>query len=215
MRSALPGAAILSLLAGCLTAPAGATSPSRTAAATRLAVERDEAAGLSWLRAHVEEPRFADLYATAVRARIKRIADCTSAACRAEARSARAAAAAFAAGRAARVASLPFATGRFNRAEPGFTGSARILPLTEGRAMLVIALSFQGRPSCDLQGVMAPRAQGGWLVSSLVPDLPDMVVTARGADRLALSYADAAHKPWQVDYCTTGVSIDGMYRRQG
>lgn len=174
---------------------------------------RDEATALAWLREQAQEPGLADRYEQSIKARVDRISLCQTDQCRTEAQADRTAAAAFAAGRPARVEGLPFSGGVFARKESDFSGPVRIVPLDGGSALLVIALSFKDRPSCDLQGVMTPRDEGGWRVKSLTPELPDMVVTASGPDALSLAYADAGHEPWQTDYCTTGVSIDGDYVR--
>lgn len=174
---------------------------------------QDEAAALAWLREQPQEPGLAERYEQSIKARIERVSLCQTDQCRTAAQADRAAAAAFAAGRPARVEGLPFSGGVFAREEPDFSGPVRIVPLEDGSALLVIGLSFKDRPSCDLQGVMTPRNEGGWRVKSLTPELPDMVVTANGPDALSLAYADAGHEPWQTDYCTTGVSIDGEYVR--
>lgn len=174
---------------------------------------RDEATALAWLREQTQEPGLAERYEQSIKARIERVSLCQTDQCRTAAQADRAAAAAFAAGRPARVEGLPFSGGVLARKEPDFSGPLRILPLDGGSALLVIALSFKDRPSCDLQGVMTPRDEGGWRVKSLTPELPDMVVTANGPDALSLAYADPGHEPWETDYCTTGVSIVGDYGR--
>lgn len=172
---------------------------------------QDEATVLAWLRERAQEPGLTDRYEQSIKARIERLSLCQTDQCRTAVQADRTAAAAFAAGRPARVEGLPFSGGVFARKEPEFSGPVRIVPLDGASALLVIALSFKDRPSCDLQGVMTPRDEGGWRVESLTPELPDMVVTANGPDGMSLAYADAGHEPWQTDYCTTGVSIDGDY----
>ncbi|WP_428155398.1 hypothetical protein [Brevundimonas sp.] len=174
---------------------------------------RDEATALAWLREQAQEPGLAERYEQSIKARIERVSVCQTDQCRTAAQADRTAAATFAAGRPARVEGLPFSGGLFARKEPDFSGPVRIVPLDGGSALLVIGLSFKDRPSCDFQGVMTPRDEGGWRVKPLTPELPDMVVTANGPDALSLAYADAGHEPWQTDYCTTGVSIDGDYVR--
>jgi len=175
---------------------------------------QDEATAKAWLRDKAQQPGLVERYDEALEAWTEKASACQIDQCRTTVQADRSAAAAFAAGRAARVQGLPFSGGVFGREEADFSGQLRIVPLTEGEAIVVIGLSFKDRPSCDLQGVMTPRQQGGWTVRSLETGLPEMVLTAKGADALSLSYAEAGHQPWQVDYCSTGVSIDGDYGRQ-
>lgn len=196
-------------------APAAASTPAQNEAVVQGdASVQDEAAAKVWLRDNAQQPGLVERYDEALKAWNKKASLCQTDQCRETVQADRSAAAAFAAGRAARVQGLPFSGGVFGREEADFSGQMRIVPLTEGEAIIVIGLSFKDRPSCDLQGVMTPRQAGGWTVRSLEAGLPDMVMTAKGADALSLSYAEAGHQPWQVDYCTTGVSIDGDYGRQ-
>lgn len=218
LNQTLAAVAVL-LVCGCGDGQASVDRPSTPAPAQVEAAanvetdEQDEATALAWLREQAQEPGLAERYEQSIKARIERASLCQTDQCRTAAQTDRAAAAAFAAGRPARVEGLPFSGGVFVRKEADFSGPVRIVPLDGGSALLVIALSFKDRPSCDLQGVMTPTNEGSWRVKSLTPELPDMVVTANGPDALSLSYADAGHEPWQTDYCTTGVSIDGDYVR--
>jgi len=170
-----------------------------------------EAATLAWLGEHMEDRDNASMYDAAVGHAIERIEACGNAACRRDAIADRRAAAAFATGRPARVAGLPFTHGRFARAEAGYTGPIRIVPLDPGSALLVINLSFKGRPVCTLDAVLTPGAGGSFRVAPLATALPELVLIPRDPDDFALTYADPSHRPSDVDHCTIGTSIDGRY----
>lgn len=102
---------------------------------------------------------------------------------------------------------FPFAGRAFRRDETGYGGSARITG--SGEALrLVIALSFRGRPSCDLDGALA-ATPAGYAVQT--QDGPALVLRAVSRTGFDLAYADSGHQPYQVDYCTLGTSIDGHY----
>lgn len=102
-------------------------------------------------------------------------------------------------------AALP--AGEFRRDEAGYGGSARITGNGDARR-LVVALSFKGRPSCDLDGALTPASDGYTVRTS---DGPALTLRPTGASGFDLSYSDPAHQPYQVDYCTLGTSIDGHY----
>jgi hypothetical protein len=113
-------------------------------------------------------------------------------------------------GTATPVSAQPGATppaGTFRRVEAGYGGAARI-SRRGTTSRLRIALRFKRRPTCDLDGVLTARP-GGYLVRS--GDGPDLILRP-SRDGFELRYADPAHPPWQVDYCTLGTSIDGHYR---
>lgn len=197
--------------------PSSRAEPSAAAKAQSAALAKREDALLGWLKQTLDKPTHADVYSAAIGQARGRAAHCPTQQCITRALRRREHRLNFAEGNAgderrARIPFLPFPHGRFTRAEAGYTGPVRIVPLIDGKAMLVIALSFKGRPSCTLDGVMhRDENKQTWTVSSLEEGLPMLVFTPTGKDSFELSYAEAGHQPHSVDYCTTGTGIDGRY----
>ena len=107
--------------------------------------------------------------------------------------------------------SFPFAGRDFRRDEEGYGGTARIIG--SGDALrLVVALTFKGRPTCDLDGVLRAGA-GGFTVET--QDGPALTLRPTSRSGFQLDYADAGHKPYEADYCVLGTNIDGHYSLAG
>lgn len=196
--------------------PAPKIEPSTEAKARSAALTAREDAQLDWLKKTLDVPVHAEVYKAAVEQARTRAAHCPNEKCIETGLRRRQTRLDFAEGKPARIPFLPFPNGQFARAEEGYTGTVRIVPLIDGKAMLVVALSFKGRPSCTLDGVMTrDDDKQTWTVASLEEGLPTLVMTPAGKDAFALSYAEAGHAPHEVDYCTTGTSIDGHYTLAG
>lgn len=191
-------------------------TPDAAALARSEALAQREQAQLAWLKKTLDVPAHAQVYEAAVGQSRGRAAHCPTQRCIETGLRRRETRLNFAEGKPARIPGLPFPSGQFSRDEAGFSGPVRIVPLIDGKAMLVIALSFKGRPSCTMDGVMT-RDDGTntWTVTSLDEGLPTMVLTPGDEKTFSLSYAEAGHQPYQVDYCTQGTSIDGKYRLAG
>ncbi len=196
--------------------PAPKIEPSAEAKARSAALATREDAQLDWLKKTLDVPVHAEVYKAAVEQARTRAAHCPNEKCIETGLRRRQTRLDFAEGKPSRIPFLPFPNGHFAREEAGYTGTVRIVPLIDGKAMLVVALSFKGRPSCTLDGVMTrDDDKQTWTVASLEEGLPTLVMTPAGKDAFALSYAEAGHAPHEVDYCTTGTSIDGHYTLAG
>lgn len=207
------------VLAGCEAQPetsaraAGMATTDPAIQARDAALTQREEAQLDWLKKTLEAPAHAEVYKAALEQARGRATHCSGDDCRRRALDRREARLDFADGKGAMRGAMPFGSGRFARAEGGYAGPVRIVPLMDGKAMLVVALTFKGRPACALDGVMM-RDDGDaetWTVTSLDQDLPRLVLTPDGTDSFALSYADPGHQPYDTDYCGVGTSIDGRY----
>lgn len=198
------------------TGTVGKAEPDADAQARSKALAIREKAQLDWLRKTLDNSAHAQVYEAALGQSLGRAAHCPSERCIAIGLSRRETRLNFAEGKPSRIPGLPFPSGQFVRDEAGFSGPVRIVPLIDGKAMLVVALSFKGRPSCALDGVMT-RDEGTntWTVASLEEGLPTLVLTPGDENTFSLSYAEAGRRPRQKDYCTPGTSIDGKYRLAG
>lgn len=193
-------------------APMAKATPDAAAAAQAKMLAGREQGQLDWLKKTLDTPSHAQVYQAAIEQARGRAAHCPDARCITRALKRRETRLDFAEGKPARIPFLPFPTGQFARGESGYSGPVRIVPLIDGKAMLVISLSYKGRPSCTLDGVMSrDDDKQTWTVASLEEGLPMLVFTPSGNDAFELSYAEAGHQPSTVDYCTLGTSIDGRY----
>lgn len=198
--------------AAAVTQPAAATAPRAADPFAASTTNAQEKAVLAWLERNMADKANASMFDAAIGHAIERVEACQTAECRATAIADRRAIVTFAAGKSARVAGLPFASGDFSRAEQGYSGVARIVPLGNEAALLVVNLSFKGRPVCSLDGTMTKASDGSFDVSSLGEKLPALRLVPEGTNSFTLSYADPNHQPYQVDYCSIGTSINGTYR---
>ncbi|WP_159977851.1 MULTISPECIES: hypothetical protein [unclassified Novosphingobium] len=209
---------VLAALTGCEAEPdanAAAAAPQRSRGDDAALVVREKAQ-TEWLKRTLETPGHAAVYEAALEQARGRADHCSTDRCRSVGQQRRDSRLDFAEGQAATVDNLPFESGQFARMETGFTGPVRIVPLIDGRAMLVVSLSFKGKPACALDGVMTKDDNGtNWTVSSLEEGLPTLVLKPRGDKAFDLAYADAGHQPNNTDYCGAGTAIDGRYTIAG
>ncbi|WP_285020980.1 hypothetical protein [Novosphingobium sp. fls2-241-R2A-195] len=192
--------------------PAAKIDPSPQAKTKAAELAKREDAQLAWLKTTLDKPEHAQVYSAAIGQARGRAEHCQDQHCINRALKRRESRLNFAEGKHARIPFLPFPSGQFARGEAGYSGPVRIVPLIDGKAMLVISLAFKGRRSCTLDGVMSrDDDKQTWTVASLEEGLPMLVFTPSGKDAFQLSYAEAGHQPHTDDYCTAGTSIDGRY----
>lgn len=176
-----------------------------------------ENAQIDWLKKTLAEPAHVEVYEAALEQARGRADHCPSDRCREIGQSRRDARLDFAEGQIASVDELPFDSGQFARSQAGYSGPIRILPLIDGRAMMVVSLSLGGKPACALDGVMTKDDKGEtWTVASLDEGMPMLVLTPVGKTAFDIAYAYPKRQRAKNAYCVNkGASIEGRYAIPG
>lgn len=221
---ALPCMALIAPLAACNPQPDPAVhdgaslkaEPTAEAKARSAALATREKTQLAWLEKTLKTAAHAEVYKAALDQSLGRAAHCRSQRCIETGLRRREARLNFADGKATPIPRMPFPSGRFARKEAGYQGPVRIIPLIDGKAMLVVSLTVGGRPACALDGVMTRDENAEtWTVTSLQQKMPRLVLTPGDERTFDLSYAFSPRRPGAPDYCAGSAKIDGTYTLEG